>query len=50
MKPNPISVVTFDLDDTLWAVRPVLLKAEDIVFDWLELTVILAIDDLISGI
>ena len=36
MKPNPISVVTFDLDDTLWAVRPVLLKAEDIVFDWLE--------------
>lgn len=36
MKPSPISVVTFDLDDTLWAVRPVLLKAEDIVFDWLE--------------
>ncbi len=36
MKPKPISVVTFDLDDTLWAVRPVLLNAEDIVFDWLE--------------
>ncbi len=36
VKAATIRVVTFDLDDTLWAVRPVLLKAEDSVFDWLD--------------
>lgn len=30
-----IKVITFDLDDTLWEVTPVLIEAEKIVFDWL---------------
>lgn len=36
MPDKKIKVITFDLDDTLWSVRPVLLKAEQTVFDWLE--------------
>ncbi len=35
IKDKPIKVITFDLDDTLWEVTPVLIKAEKIVFDWL---------------
>lgn len=30
-----IKVVTFDLDDTLWEVTPVLIRAEKLLFDWL---------------
>lgn len=33
---NNIKVITFDLDDTLWHVKPVLIKAEEIVFNWLS--------------
>ena len=31
----PIKVITFDLDDTLWEVQPVLEKAERLVYAWL---------------
>jgi putative hydrolase of the HAD superfamily len=31
----PIACVTFDLDDTLWAVGPVILRAEERFYDWL---------------
>ena len=31
-----IKVITFDLDDTLWDVRPTLLRAEDAMYQWLE--------------
>lgn len=31
-----IKVITFDLDDTLWDVTPVLIRAEGRVFDWLK--------------
>ncbi len=31
-----ISVITFDLDNTLWDVEPVLLRAEDVQQDWLK--------------
>ncbi len=31
-----IRVITFDLDDTLWDVKPVLLRAEDAMYRWLE--------------
>ena len=30
-----LSALTFDLDDTLWDNRPVLMKAEQTVYDWL---------------
>ncbi len=33
---RPIKVITFDLDDTLWDIKPVLLNAEHLVFNWLE--------------
>ena len=33
---SPINVITFDLDDTLWDIEPVLVKAEKTVFNWLE--------------
>ena len=36
MHANPIKVISFDLDDTLWAVEPVLEKAEAVVHQWLE--------------
>lgn len=32
---NNIRVITFDLDDTLWELKPVLLNAERQVYDWL---------------
>ena len=35
MPANTIKVITFDLDDTLWSLKPVLLTAEQMVFDWL---------------
>jgi len=33
---NTIKVVTFDLDDTLWLLKPVIIEAERIVFKWLS--------------
>jgi HAD superfamily hydrolase (TIGR01549 family) len=30
-----IKVITFDLDDTLWDAKPVLLEAERVLYDWL---------------
>jgi HAD superfamily hydrolase (TIGR01509 family) len=33
---NKIKCVTFDLDDTLWAVHPVVIKANDLLWEWLE--------------
>lgn len=36
MRNSPIEVITFDLDDTLWAVEPVLQKAEQRVYRWLQ--------------
>lgn len=33
---SPIKVITFDLDDTLWDVTPVIINAEQAVFEWLE--------------
>tara|TARA_A100001015_G_scaffold302334_1_gene390408 strand:+ start:6 stop:692 length:687 start_codon:yes stop_codon:yes gene_type:complete len=32
---NNISCITFDLDDTLWPVKPVILKAEQALYQWL---------------
>ena len=32
----PIEAVLFDLDDTLWAIEPVLLRAEGLLYDWLR--------------
>jgi len=32
----PISVITFDLDNTLWDVEPTLLRAEEVQRQWLE--------------
>ncbi len=34
---NHIRLLTFDLDDTLWNNRPVLLAAERSLYDWLAL-------------
>lgn len=37
MKPNvPIRALSFDLDDTLWAIEPTILRAEQLLHDWLE--------------
>ncbi|WP_034295351.1 HAD family hydrolase [Herbaspirillum sp. RV1423] len=35
MNKTPIHAVLFDLDDTLWAVEPVLRQAETRLYDWL---------------
>ena len=32
---RPIHAITLDLDDTLWPVLPTLLKAEQVLQDWL---------------
>lgn len=32
---STIRLLTFDLDDTLWDLRPVLLRAEQMTYDWL---------------
>jgi 2-haloalkanoic acid dehalogenase type II len=34
-----IKAVIFDLDDTLWPIVPVIVRAESILFDWLKLNV-----------
>ena len=31
-----IKCITFDLDDTLWEIEPVILKAEKMFYKWLE--------------
>ncbi len=33
---SAIRLLTFDLDDTLWDLRPVLLRAEQITYEWLQ--------------
>ncbi|MCO4858960.1 HAD family hydrolase [Herbaspirillum sp. WGmk3] len=33
---SPIEAVLFDLDDTLWAIEPVLVRAEGLLYDWLR--------------
>ncbi|KAF3998611.1 HAD family hydrolase [Glaciimonas immobilis] len=32
---NPVKAVLFDLDDTLWPIMPVLIRAEQLLFEWL---------------
>jgi putative hydrolase of the HAD superfamily len=32
----PVRAVLFDLDDTLWAIEPVLVRAENLLFDWMQ--------------
>lgn len=34
---NPIQAITFDLDDTLWEIEPVIVEAERHVYQWLTL-------------
>lgn len=36
LPPPPIEAVQFDLDDTLWAIEPVLVRAEGLLYDWLR--------------
>ena len=31
-----IKVIGFDLDDTLWAIRPIILRAEKVLDQWLK--------------
>ena len=33
---NPVSVIAFDLDDTLWPCMPVIHRAESVLFDWIS--------------
>ncbi|MFT5578035.1 MAG: HAD superfamily hydrolase (TIGR01549 family) [Paraglaciecola psychrophila] len=33
---STIKVITFDLDDTLWQLKPVIIEAEQVVFNWLS--------------
>ena len=33
--PEPIKIITFDLDDTLWPIRPVIERAETKTYRWL---------------
>lgn len=33
---DSIRLITFDLDDTLWPCRPVIRRAEQVVYDWLR--------------
>lgn len=35
MRPAPILAITFDLDDTLWAIDPVIERAEQLMHAWL---------------
>lgn len=35
MRPAPILAITFDLDDTLWAIDPVIARAEELMHAWL---------------
>lgn len=33
---SPIRALSFDLDDTLWAIEPTILRAEQLLHDWLQ--------------
>ena len=33
---HPIKAILFDLDDTLWPIVPVIIRAEQVLFDWLR--------------
>ncbi len=33
----PVSAILFDLDDTLWPITPVIVRAEQILFDWIRI-------------
>ncbi len=35
-KPQIVKAVLFDLDDTLWPIAPVIARAEQILFEWLQ--------------
>ncbi len=53
MNNSPIKVITFDLDDTLWEIKPVLIKAENDVYQWLsqnasQLTELFSLEELIQ--
>jgi putative hydrolase of the HAD superfamily len=39
MQKRCIKLITFDLDDTLWQVEPVLIQAELAVADWMQTTI-----------
>ena len=32
----PIAAILFDLDDTLWPITPVIVRAEQVLFDWIR--------------
>src|SRR3954469_2165969 len=36
MNPGAVRAICFDLDNTLWEIEPVLVRAERILADWLE--------------
>ena len=36
MIPDAIRLITFDLDDTLWPCKPVIRRAERVVYEWLQ--------------
>ncbi|MEO6920245.1 MAG: HAD family hydrolase [Collimonas sp.] len=36
VQPRSIKAVLFDLDDTLWPIVPVIARAEQVVFEWLQ--------------
>jgi len=36
MNPGGVRAICFDLDNTLWEIEPVLLRAERILADWLR--------------
>lgn len=33
---TPVAAILFDLDDTLWPITPVIIRAEHILFDWIR--------------
>ena len=35
----PVKLLSFDLDDTLWPCLPVILRAENVLFDWMAVNV-----------
>ena len=37
--PSRIKLLTFDLDDTLWPCRPVIMAAEKTLYEWMQASV-----------
>jgi putative hydrolase of the HAD superfamily len=35
-KRPPVAAILFDLDDTLWPITPVIIRAEQVLFDWIR--------------